>query len=415
VFSEIVERNYDGSASFRINNLSSGRYSIELFYSGEYYTTYKSVVWGDDVQIQWKGDHGLFIEPEMYSHNANVSSGKRDDIAALTYYLSPTSVMQSDNSEIKQLAAQITRGITNSYDKAMAVHDWLCNNIYYDYDAYYGRTAYGDSSALGVLKSKKSVCEGYANLNAALLRASGIPAKKISGYALGLSTSGVWPTGMNPNNDSNHAWNEAYVDGRWIIIDATWDSSNAWEHGKISDNTGLRGYHYFDISPTLFAADHAIKNYNESPIDSYINSQKRTATAFTGKVKINGVFILPATLYTIDGSNYVKIRDIAAMLSGVDEDLGIDYNSATGTIVMTSALDYRFLGTELSGLPSNKSTTAMLPAVRVCLDGKMLYLSAYTIGDSTYFKLRDLGELFDFGVDYDGKTNTILIDLSGRG
>ena len=414
IYSEIVERSYYGEVTFSVPYVPSGQYYLELFHAGEQYVAYNGIVWGGDAQIQWHGNSGAFIEPEMYAHNATVSNGKRDDIAALTYYLSPTSAIQSDSTEIKQLAEQITRGIADSYEKAMAIHDWLCNNIYYDYDAYYGRTGYGDSSALGTLRSKISVCEGYANLNAALLRAAGIPAKKIIGYALGLSTNGSWPSSIDPNNDSNHAWNEAYVDGRWIIIDATWDSNNAWEHGKVSNNTGLRGHHYFDISPMLFAADHSIKRYSETAVDSYISSQKRTATAFSGKVVVNGVFVLPATLYTINGSNYVKIRDIAAMLSGVGENLGVDYDGAKATIGITSGAKYHFQGTELSGALTKSSATATLPAIKICLDGKMLFLSAYSINGSTYFKLRELGELFAFGVGYDGNTKTIHLDLSGK-
>ena len=413
-YSEIVERNFDGTAAFHISNLTSGRYYLELFCAGERYVTYSSIVWGGDVQIQWYGNSGAFIEPEMYTHNVIVSNGKRDDLAALTYYLSQSDAIQSDNAEIKQLANQLTRGITDNYEKAVVIHDWLCNNIYYDYDAYYKRTGYGDSSALGTLRSKISVCEGYANLNAALLRAAGIPAKKVIGYALGTSTDGSWPMNIDPNNDSNHAWNEAYVDGRWIIIDATWGSNNTWEYGQFSNNTGLRGHHYFDISPTLFAADHSIKNYSESSINSYASSQKRPAKAFLGKVEVNSAFYLPAMLYTIDGSNYVKLRDIAAMLSNFGENLGVDYEGATSTIIITSETKYRIQGTELSGIPAKSSANATLPELKICYDGKMLYLRAYTIEGSTYFRLRELGELFNFDVDYDEDTKMINVNISER-
>jgi len=31
---------------------------------------------------------------------------------------------------------------------------------------------------------------------------------------------------------TNHAWNEAFVDGKWIILDTTWDSFNYYENRK---------------------------------------------------------------------------------------------------------------------------------------------------------------------------------------
>lgn len=57
----------------------------------------------------------------------------------------------------------------------------------------------------------KGICYDYASLFAAMLRSIRIPAKLVKGYA---STS----------PDEYHAWNEVYVDGRWIVIDTTKDA-----------------------------------------------------------------------------------------------------------------------------------------------------------------------------------------------
>ncbi len=66
-------------------------------------------------------------------------------------------------------------------------------------------------SAETVLLERRAICSGYAELTVALLQALGIPTITVSGSSHG--ASGSW---------SNHAWNEAYVDGHWIIIDNTW-------------------------------------------------------------------------------------------------------------------------------------------------------------------------------------------------
>ena len=265
VYNNIVS-NSTGSISFYLDKIAEGKYSVNLYASSERYGSYKSLIYGNDIEILYKDGKLSFVPYPYYDHNMAVVNNKRTDEKALSYYRQPSSDIQSDNQEIIDLANSITAGITNDYDKAVAIHDWVCNNVYYDWDRYLSGNYIGmDTSALGTLHSKRSVCDGYANLTAALLRAAGVPAKKISGFALGVS-SDYWPENYDPNKDTNHAWNEFWANGRWVILDTTWDSDNAWRNGGIEKNTGLRGYHYFDINVGLLSADHVIKDYNEADV-----------------------------------------------------------------------------------------------------------------------------------------------------
>jgi len=265
VYNNIVS-NSTGSISFYLDKIAEGKYSVNLYASSERYGSYKSLIYGNDIEILYKDGKLSFVPYPYYDHNMAVVNNKRTDEKALAYYRQPSSDIQSDNQEIIDLANSITAGITNDYDKAVAIHDWVCNNIYYDWDSYSSKNYTGmDTSALGTLHSKRSVCDGYANLTAALLRAAGVPAKKISGFALGVSND-YWPENFDPNKDTNHAWNEFWANGRWVILDTTWDSDNAWRNGGIEKNTGLRGYHYFDINVGLLSADHVIKDYNEADV-----------------------------------------------------------------------------------------------------------------------------------------------------
>ena len=265
VYNNIVS-NSTGNISFYLDKIAEGKYSVNLYASSERYGSYKSLIYGNDIEILYKDGKLSFVPYPYYDHNMAVVNNKRTDEKALAYYRQPSSDIQSDNQEIIDLANSITAGITNDYDKAVAIHDWVCNNIYYDWDRYLSGNYIGmDTSALGTLHSKRSVCDGYANLTAALLRAAGVPAKKISGFALGVSND-YWPENFDPNKDTNHAWNEFWANGRWVILDTTWDSDNTWRNGGIEKNTGLRGYHYFDINVGLLSADHVIKDYNEADV-----------------------------------------------------------------------------------------------------------------------------------------------------
>lgn len=265
VYNNIVS-NSTGSISLYLDKIAEGKYSVNLYTSSERYGSYKSLIYGNDIEILYKDGKLSFVPYPYYDHNMAVVNNKRTDEKALAYYRLPSSNIQSDNQEIIDLANSIAAGIANDYDKAVAIHDWVCNNIYYDWDSYLSKNYTGiDTSALGTLHSKRSVCDGYSNLTAALLRAAGVPAKKISGFALGVS-SDYWPENYDPNKDTNHAWNEFWANGRWVILDTTWDSDNVWRNGGIEKNTGLRGYHYFDINVGLLSADHVIKDYNEADV-----------------------------------------------------------------------------------------------------------------------------------------------------
>lgn len=59
-----------------------------------------------------------------------------------------------------------------------------------------------------VLKKNKGICREKANLMAALLRLKGIPCKVIAGM-------------ISEEEISGHAWNEVYINNKWISFDAT--------------------------------------------------------------------------------------------------------------------------------------------------------------------------------------------------
>ncbi|MBB3157012.1 transglutaminase-like putative cysteine protease [Microbacterium proteolyticum] len=64
-------------------------------------------------------------------------------------------------------------------------------------------------TAADTLRAGEGVCRDYAHLTVALLRASGVPARLVSAFAPGLDPMDF------------HAVVEAFVDGRWEVVDAT--------------------------------------------------------------------------------------------------------------------------------------------------------------------------------------------------
>ena len=198
----------------------------------------------------------------VYQWNLSVYNSKATNEATLAYYRLPDVIVRNEDEVIINLALSITAGKTNDYERIRSIHDWVAENIWYDANSAIIGSA-------GILTDKRTVCHGYSNLTAALLRAVGIPAKVIAGFALGVSGSPADFYDVS-GTEGNHAWNEAFADGRWIILDTTWDSNNKYENGVYSKQATCR-QDYFDISLQDISKDHRYLDYTDyHVIDSLV-------------------------------------------------------------------------------------------------------------------------------------------------
>jgi hypothetical protein len=116
--------------------------------------------------------------------------------------------------------------------------------------------------------------------------------------------------------------------------------------------------------------------------------------------------------YNIGGNNYFKLRDLAMVLSGSEKQFQVSWDAEKNAIVLTSNMPYTSVGGELAYKGEGVTKTATETGSIILLDGKQISLTAYNIDGNNYFKLRDIGELFDFEVDWDGVNNRIIVDTS---
>ena len=154
--------------------------------------------------------------------------------------LLPSRGIQSDDPKVVELANQLTSGKTNDREKARAIYDYVAQNVTYDVQKYKNDEFRWDDSALKTLELKSGVCQDYAFLAVALLRASDIEARFVEGRAGG----GVFP--------GRHAWVEAKVDGSWLTMDPTWAS------GYLKDDKFVANFteKYFDPNTEEFNKTH---------------------------------------------------------------------------------------------------------------------------------------------------------------
>lgn len=134
------------------------------------------------------------------------------------------------------------------------------------------------------------------------------------------------------------------------------------------------------------------------------------ATPTASKVLVNGSSV-SFDAYTVTGNNYFKLRDLAKVLSGTGKQFNVSWDSANKVINLVSGSPYTVVGGEMAA-GDGKTKQAVVNSSPIYKDGVQVSLTAYTINGNNYFKLRDLGQVFDFGVTWDGTANTIRIDSS---
>ena len=115
-------------------------------------------------------------------------------------------VIEADAPEIKKLAKQIAGDEKDAWETAKKVSRWVNQHMEKDYGASSDR-------ATDVLRTLKGDCTEHSLLTVSLLRALGIPAKRIDGVVYLMNEDRVpalyW-----------HEWVEAYV-GEWTQLDPT--------------------------------------------------------------------------------------------------------------------------------------------------------------------------------------------------
>lgn len=157
------------------------------------------------------------------------------------------------SESVVKLAKQLSAEAITKEQIPKLVHDWVCENIYYDGEDL-DRQSYSALAAEDVLRTRRGVCEGIANLVQALFIANDIPCIKVWGVAIG--DDSTWETANIDFDRVNHTWNEYYVSGKWVSLDCTMDMRNQYEADLL--RPGQWRSDYFDPEASFFAQTHLI-------------------------------------------------------------------------------------------------------------------------------------------------------------
>lgn len=174
----------------------------------------------------------------------------------------------------------------------------------------------------------------------------------------------------------------------------------AAEHLRLGEWSGLLDRVESHISAVPKNLTSSGRASGQTPAPAPTPTNIVTATPTNTKFMLNGAeAALPA--YSIDGNNYVKLRDVGALLK-----TRFDVRWEDGKAKLYNHAAYTKTSGELAaiGKDSKSATLSTTDFVWGDTGAAVTGLTAYTIGGNNYIKLRDIAKLFDFDVDWrDGK------------
>ncbi|MGE5677339.1 MAG: WG repeat-containing protein [Pseudomonadota bacterium] len=128
------------------------------------------------------------------------------------------------------------------------------------------------------------------------------------------------------------------------------------------------------------------------------------------KIIVKGKSI-SANAYNISGNNFYKLKDLQYVCANTGSAFSASWNEKKQAIELASGKP------ETSG---NISTGALAPknaapsSAALYKDGEKLSLTTYNIDGYTYFKLRDIGDMFGFEPIWDENDSSIILKFVGE-
>jgi transglutaminase-like putative cysteine protease len=167
--------------------------------------------------------NSIVLAPSPYGQ---ISWGSDSIPANYAYFLLPDTYAITNTAQVQGVLDNVYQPSYDNRAYVSALYNWAHNNI-----AYTLAYATLPLTSEWVLENKQGQCREYTNVCLALLRTTGIPAKRIVGWIV-ITGAFTPPAGLDPfmkgttpdgRTIGSHAWNQVYLPGEgWTFADATW-------------------------------------------------------------------------------------------------------------------------------------------------------------------------------------------------
>jgi transglutaminase-like putative cysteine protease len=151
----------------------------------------------------------------------------------------------SAETSIGSVGFYIAEHVRDPGERIKALHDYVVDRVAYNVPALAeGRVTFEDRDAETVFRTHVGVCAGYAGLLAALGKVTGDEIVYVHGDAR--------VDEKEDQGGASHAWNAAKLDGKWYLVDPTWDAGYA-VNGRFEKHYSTN---YLFTTPEIFSLDH---------------------------------------------------------------------------------------------------------------------------------------------------------------
>jgi len=135
-------------------------------------------------------------------HQARLGAHDGSEGRPLPAYLGPNVLLQSDDSQVREIASSVSAGKRDPWQVTLALQRWVNENMHFD-------PGIAVAPASEVARDRHGTCLGYSILLASLARVEQIPSRLKLGYVY---DGKMW---------GGHAWVEVLINGQWRPIDAS--------------------------------------------------------------------------------------------------------------------------------------------------------------------------------------------------
>ena len=176
-----------------------------------------------------------FVDCRYYEGKRIVHAWKNNTVSELT----------PREQETLREAQRMVAGINGTdLEKERAVHDLLCRHITYYTDSKSSGHEECDC-AVGAILNGLADCDGYSDAFYLLGSLTGLEVRLLKGDAVRDADQSI--SGMTRNLTSGgHIWNLVCINGKWVMLDVTWDDQE--EQGIC--------YYYFNTGTDAEAGNH---------------------------------------------------------------------------------------------------------------------------------------------------------------
>ena len=140
---------------------------------------------------------------------------------------------------------------------------------------------------------------------------------------------------------------------------------------------------------------------------AFAESKTVDAVKNTKKVTLDGEEVMVGA-YDVEGFNYLKLRDVAAILNAKKCQFSVGYDEPTKLISVELAKAYEKVEGDLAEIKDEKAK-AIESVKKILVNGEEKEIKTALINEYNYMQLRDLASLVGLDVKYDAKNKVIML------